>query len=209
VCGLLFGWFRWVTGSTRCTALFAFTKSKRVSQYKLIMVRLVKLQFLGPLIMLVAVAMAEGAAFALGQMPTSETLWYLNLRVFGVFQTSYDLLCSSWGMPYAQFYLIALPPFVLAVIGLLARRRFLLALASHLSFAYAGFLVYCEVISETHAATASLIGVAIPTGPNVFLLVTLGGACLISFLVSQSQYLIGFLRIRARIWVISLNIREI
>jgi hypothetical protein len=167
------------------------------------MLRLAKLQFLGPLIVLVAVAMAEGAAFALGQIPTSATLWYLNLKVFAVFQTSYGLLCSSWGLPYAQFYLIALPPFTLAVIGLLARRRFLLSLASHLSFAYAGFLVYCGVISETNATTASLIGVAIPTSPDFFLLAILVGACLISFLVSQSQYVIGFFKIRAQIRAIS------
>lgn len=161
------------------------------------MMRLAKLQFLGPLMVLVAVAMAEAAAFALAQFPTSETLWYLNLRVFPVFQTSYGFLCSSWGLAYAQFYLIALPPFAIAVIGLLARRRFLLALANHLSFAYAGFLVYCGAISETQPATASLIGIAVPTSPNVALLVILTGACLISFLISQSQYVIEFFKARA------------
>jgi hypothetical protein len=161
------------------------------------MIRLARLQFLGPLIVLVAVGLAEAAAFALAQFPTSEMLWYLNLRVFTVFQTSYILLCSSWGLPYAQFYLVALPLFVLAAIGLLSRRRFLLALASHLSFAYAGFLVYCGVISETYAPTASLIGVAVPTGPSVLLLFILAGACLISVLISQAQYLTRFIKIRA------------
>jgi hypothetical protein len=175
------------------------TKYKRICEYKFIMIRHTRLQFLGPLFVLVAVAMAEGAAFALGQFPTSETLWYLNLRFFSIFQISYDLLCSSWGLPYAQLYLIALPPFALAVIGLLTSRQFLLALASHLSFAYAGFLAYCGVISEAHIATASLVGVAIPTGSNIFWLVILGGACLISFLVSQSQYVVEFFKIRARI----------
>jgi hypothetical protein len=95
-----------------------------------------------------------------------------------------------------QLYLIAFPLVSLAVVGLFARRQFLLALASHLSFAYAGFLIYCGVVSQPHAATASLISIAIPTYPNVYMLGVLVSACMVSFLVSQSQYLIGFFKVR-------------
>lgn len=166
------------------------------------MVRLAKLQFLGPFIVLLTVAMAEGAALALAKFPTSETLWYLNLRVFAVFQTSYGLLCSSWGLPYAQFYLIALPPFALAVVGLLARQRILLAAASQLSFVYAGFLIYCGVHTQGDAATASLIGILIPTNSSFLLPVILTVACLISFLVSQSQYLVVIFKSHAPVQAI-------
>ena len=178
-------------------------KYKLVPDYKVGMPRAAKLQFLGPLILVMAVAMAEGAAFSLAQIPTSETLWYLNLKVFSVFQTSYSLLCSWWNLPYAQFYLIALPVFALAVVGLLAKQRFLLALSSHLSFAYAAFLVLCAAFNHTDVTTASLVGVAIPTSPNAFLLVILASACVISLVVSQSQYLIGLFKIRKRILTIS------
>jgi hypothetical protein len=167
---------------------------KLVVDYKAGMIRFAKLQFLGPFIVAVAIAMAEAAAFALAHVPTSETLWYLNLTVFAIFQTSYSQLFSSWDLPYMQLYLIAFPLFSLAVVGLFARRQFLLALASHLSFAYAGFLMYCGMISQPNAATASLISIAIPTYPNV--LGILVSACMVSFLVSQSQYLIGFFKVR-------------
>ena len=51
--------------------------------------RLYKLQFLGPLTLFVATLSAELAARALAHAPASETFWYLNLRVFGLFQRSH------------------------------------------------------------------------------------------------------------------------
>jgi hypothetical protein len=202
MCIILTKWLEYAT-SAWGEARKLLIKYKLVPDYKVGMPRAAKLQFLGPLILVMAVAMAEGAAFALAQIPTSETLWYLNLKVFSVFQTSYSLLCSWWNLPYAQFYLIALPVFALAVVGLLAKQRFLLAVSSHLSFAYAGFLVLCAAFNHTDVTTASLVGVAIPTSPNVFLLVILASACVISLVVSQSQYLVGLFKIRKRILAIS------
>jgi hypothetical protein len=46
------------------------------------MSRLARLQFLGPLAVLVIVGAAEAAAFALARIPASETLWYVNLNIF-------------------------------------------------------------------------------------------------------------------------------
>lgn len=161
--------------------------------YKL-MIRLAKIQVLGPLVVLLAVGAAEGSAFALAKFPTSETLWYLNLKIFAAFQTSYYSLSWALDLPYGQFFLMALIPFAVAIIGLVLNHRFLLALGSHLGFVAAGFLVNCGVSGTPGALTASLVGVAVPTGPHVLVPLMLAAACLVSLLVSQSQYIIRFFR---------------
>ena len=45
---------------------------------------LFKLQFLGPLALFVATLSAELAAKALEYAPSSEFLWFVNLRMFGI-----------------------------------------------------------------------------------------------------------------------------
>jgi hypothetical protein len=156
------------------------------------MIRLAKLQFLGPLAVLVAVGAAEGAAFALAHIPTSTTLWYVNLRIFGTFQKSYYLLTPLLDFPYMQFFFVALPLFAIATYGIVARRAFPLALASHLSFIYTAFLGYAGVGSKVLAA-ASLNSVVASTGPDIYLLLVLIGASFMSFLVSHFQYLLGLI----------------
>src|ERR1043165_481670 len=90
--------------------------------------RLFKLQFLGPLALFAATLCAELAARALQYAPSSEFLWFINLRIFGLFQRSYaGLLNLSDIVPIVGFqYLgIALPTFVflLACFGLVAKSR--------------------------------------------------------------------------------------
>ena len=157
------------------------------------MIRLAKLQFLGPVAVLITVGVAELAAFALGRMPTSETLWYVNLKIFEIFQESAFTLPPPLDFPYAQFFLVALPLFSIAAYGFLAKRSFPLALASHLSFIYAGFLIYCLVKSQMHPLTASAAIFAGTNSPNIYMPLFLAGACIISFLISHYQYLLGFL----------------
>src|SRR4051794_18564917 len=99
--------------------------------------RLFKLQFLGPLALFIATLCAELAARALEYAPGSEILWFVNLRMFGIFQRSYGLLAEVVSIPGFQLFGIALPVFVLACLGLALRSRISLALASNLSFAYA------------------------------------------------------------------------
>jgi hypothetical protein len=157
------------------------------------MTRFARLQFFGPVALLLTVGASEGAAYALARYPASETLWYVNLKVFEVFQTSYYFVSQLVDIPYSQFFLIALPLFAFATYGLVAKRQFPLAVASNLSFVYAAFLLYCSgVISPSHAFTASLTGISVETGSKVWLPVVLAGAALISFLVSHFQYLLGF-----------------
>jgi hypothetical protein len=156
------------------------------------MTRLAKFQFLGPVAVLLAVGAAELAAIALACLPTSETLWYVNLKIFQVFQESSFTLQPPLDMPYSQFSLIALPLFAVATYGLLTKRLFPLALASHLSFIYAGFLIYCLVDSQPHQLAASITSFAVRNSPNIYLPLFLAGACIISFLISHYHYLLGF-----------------
>jgi hypothetical protein len=54
-----------------------------------------KPQFLGPAALFVAALSAELAASALAISLGSGWLWYLNLKVFGLFQRSYEALVVS------------------------------------------------------------------------------------------------------------------
>src|SRR6266702_5949036 len=102
---------------------------------------LFKLQFLGPLALFVTTLCAELAARALEYAPGSEFLWFVNLRMFGIFHRSYAALSEVVDVEGFQLFCIALPIFALACFGLFMKSRLPLALATHLSAAYAGFLV--------------------------------------------------------------------
>ena len=154
------------------------------------MIRLAKIQFLGPAAVLLTVGSAEIAAFALSRIPTSETLWFVNLKIFQVFQASAFTLPPPLDIPCPQFSLIALPLFSMATYGLLTKRPFPLALASHLSFIYVGFLFYCLASSQMHPMTASIATYVATNSSVVYLPVFLAGATLISFSVSHYQYLL-------------------
>src|SRR5258708_23992570 len=103
--------------------------------------RLFKLQFLGPLALFVATLSAELAARALQYAPSSEFLWFVNLRMFGIFQRSDAILSYFVPVEGFQFFGLVLPIFVLACFGLAARSRPLFTVATHLSVVYALFLV--------------------------------------------------------------------
>jgi hypothetical protein len=162
------------------------------------MSRLARLQFLGPVAVLLIVGAAEAAAFALARIPTSETLWYVNLNIFQVFQESAFTLQQPLDFPYSQFFLIALPLFAIATYGLLNKRSFPLALASHLSFIYAGFVFYCLANSQIHPLTASIASFEVTNSPNVYLPLFLVAASLISFLISHYQYLVAFFNMNSK-----------
>src|SRR5688572_13790967 len=104
--------------------------------------RLFKLQFLGPLALFIATLCAELAARALQYAPSSEVLWFINLRVFGIFQRSYASLSYLVPVDGFQLFGVALPIFALACIGLAARSRLPFTVATHLSVVYAGLLVF-------------------------------------------------------------------
>jgi hypothetical protein len=158
------------------------------------MTRLAKLQLIGPLAFLVAVMGAEGAAWALAQSPSSEVLWFINLRLFGLFQACYYLLSSQVSVPYFQFF-FALSLFVAASLGLAFKSRLLLAASSNLSFLCVCFMAYaCYLVSSPpQAATLAQqsyhpAAMMMPSAPDLCMLLILLGATLPSLAASHILY---------------------
>jgi len=154
------------------------------------MTRLGRLQLLGPVASFLAVVAAESAACALAAVPTSETLWYVNLTLFGIFQKSHYVVSDFIAVPASQLLFIALPIFALACYGSARNRTLPLAIASNLSFVYASFLAFSWYrIERLPLLQASLAPIAIPSGATLFTLSVLLGCSLLSFLVSHLLYL--------------------
>ncbi|EIG56969.1 hypothetical protein ABIB90_008316 [Bradyrhizobium sp. JR4.1] len=152
-----------------------------------LMSRLFKLQFLGPFVLFAATLCAELAARALQYAPSSELLWFINLRMFGIFQRSDAALSYFVPLKGFQFFGLALPIFVLACVGLAARSRPLFTVATHVSVVYALVLVVSWQLGTPTATQASLVTVAVPSG-GWFVMATILGACLLSFAVTHLLY---------------------
>ena len=150
--------------------------------------RLFKLQFLGPLALFSATLGAELAARALEYAPSSELLWFINLRMFGIFQRSDALLSYFVAIEGFQFFGLALPIFALACFGLATRSRLPFTVATHLSVVYAGFLVLSWQTGLHTVTQASLRPIAVPPGVGLYVMVTILGACLLSFAITHLLY---------------------
>jgi hypothetical protein len=151
--------------------------------------RFAKLQFIGPAVLFCAVLAGEGAAYALERLPTSETLWAINLVWLEIFQRSHYVLTEISDIPYFQLLFIALPIFALALCGLLLRHRLALAAASNLSLVYAGFLFFAWIAYEPAIQAASLGAISLPLGPDLLLCIALLGFSLLSVVASHIAYL--------------------
>jgi hypothetical protein len=79
--------------------------------------------------------------------------------------------------------------FVLASVGLAAKSRLPLTIATHLSAAYAGFLVLSWQAGVPTTSQASLVPIAVPSGPGLYVMATILGTCLLSFAVTHFVYL--------------------
>jgi len=172
-----------------CAAASYLTKIKVAGIRNAAMSRYAKIQFLGPALVFLAVLMAEGAAFGLAHMPTSEILWRVNLEFFTVFQSSHYLLYPALDLPYAQLWIIAVPLFAVATYGLVSGRQIALAIASNLSFIYTAFLICSEFSFNAHPMAASLTEVAVPVGQGNYLPLVLAGVGLMSFSASHCCYI--------------------
>jgi hypothetical protein len=150
--------------------------------------RLFKLQFLGPFALFAGTLCAELAARALQYAPSSELLWFINLRIFGIFQRSHALLSYIVTIDGIQFFGLALPIFLMACFGLGAKSRLPFTVATHLSFVYAGFLVLSWQVGAPTTTQASLGHVAVPTGPGLYVMATILGTCFLSFAVTHLLY---------------------
>jgi len=172
--------------------------------------RLFKLQFLGPFALFAAALCAELAARALQYAPNSELLWFINLKMFGIFQRSDATLSYFIPIDGFQFFGLALPIFALACFGLAARSRPLFTVATHLSVAYALFVAMSWKMIAPGITEASLgpISVssgfgAIPSGAGLYVMATILGACLLSFAVTHLLYFLAVGReIRALVSIV-------
>ena len=151
--------------------------------------RLSKLQLIGPVFLFAAVLAAEAGAYALNMFPASGTLWYINLKLFGVFQRSYYQIDSYTGIASFDLFFIAMPILLIGCLGVICRQRLLLAISSNLSFVYAGLLIYLWALMQPQTLQASLDAIAVPAiGSDIYLVICLLGASLLSFCVSHFTY---------------------
>lgn len=150
--------------------------------------RLFKLQFLGPLALFATMLCAELAARALQYAPSSEFLWFVNLRMFGIFQRSDAVLSYFVAIDGFQFFGLVLPIFMLACFGLAAKSRLPFTVATHLSAAYAGFLVFSWQLGVSTVTQASLRPIAVPSGVGLYVMATILGTCLLSFAITHLLY---------------------
>ena len=126
--------------------------------------RLFKLQFLGPLVLFVATLSAELAARGLAYKPSSATLWYLNLEVFGLFQRSHSALAGYVNIDGFQLFGIALPIFAWACVGLLMRSRLPLAMSTQFAVGYGTFVLLSWQGPAQSSVQASLLVMAVSFG---------------------------------------------
>jgi hypothetical protein len=158
------------------------------------MTKLAKLQLIGPVVVFLAALGAEVAAYALNYSPTSEFLWYVNLKLFGLFQQSYYIISNHVEIEGFQLLFIALPLFAVAVFGFAFKRPFALAIASNLSFVYACFVVYCSYMLNGASQQASLsiasaaVAWTIHSSPYLSMIAPLFGFSLLSFVISHIAY---------------------
>jgi hypothetical protein len=150
--------------------------------------RLFKLQLLGPLALFAATLCAELAAHALQYAPSSELLWFINLRMFGIFQRSDAVLSYLVPIDGFQLFGLALPLFLLACFALAAKCRPLFTVATHLSVVYAGFLVLAWQVGAPTVRQASLGTIAVPPGVGWYVMATILGTCLLSFAITHLLY---------------------
>jgi hypothetical protein len=154
------------------------------------MKKLTVLQLTGPITLFCAIGAAETAAYGLSRVPSSEWLWYLNLKWFSMFQQSHYALKDHWHVECEQFLCIALPLVAAAGIGVVLKRWLLLAISSNLSFVYIAFVLYTWLGANPHPQVASLLWGDVGTSnPDVIVLIVLVGLSLLSFVVSHIAYI--------------------
>ncbi len=108
--------------------------------------------------------------------------------MFGIFQRSSAVLSYFVAIDGFQFFGLALPIFVLACFGLAAKSRFPFTVATHLSAAYAGFLVLSWQVGAPTVSQASLGPIAVPSGVGLYVMATILGTCLLSFAITHLLY---------------------
>lgn len=148
----------------------------------------VALQLLGPVSLLGALAIAEAAVCALDLAPSSEWLWYFNLKWFAMFQQSqyaWKAVLGSGAQPLA----VAAPLLVVAGLGVVFKRTLLLAASSNLTFAYVLFAALTWVRAKAPLQASLSQQYAVSANSELIVLAALVSLCLLSFTVSHLIYL--------------------
>jgi hypothetical protein len=101
-----------------------------------------------------------------------------------------SIVSEAVSIDEVKYFGLALPivVFVLASVGLAAKSRLPLTVATHLSVAYAGFLVLSWQTGEP-TKEASLVPIAVPSGPGLYVMATILATCILSFGVTHLLYL--------------------
>jgi len=157
------------------------------------MKRLATLQIVGPGVISAAISAADAAAYALDQSPSSVSLWYINLELFGIFQKSHNVLNSLTGTSHSELFFIATPLLLLAISGAAFGLSLITALASNLSCLYATFLVYVWYANEQPLREASLAAPILSTNFSISAETIVCGLMLVmtslSFCTSHAIYI--------------------
>ena len=148
----------------------------------------VALQLLGLISLFGAMAIAEGGALALRCAPSSEWLWYVNLKWFALFQQSHYALTAAVG-DGAQIELVGAPLIALAWLGIVFRRTLLLAASSNLTLVYVVFAALSWVRAGAPLSASLAEQSTVATDSGVILLAALVSLCVLSFAVSHVIYL--------------------
>jgi len=126
-------------------------------------------------------------------VPSSGMLWYINIKIFLIFQRTYYLFSDFTSIPGPEFFLVALPIFLIACYGVVRKQTLPLAVSSNLSFCYAIFLVLSwNQIEKSASIQASLSVIAIPMGTSLYTPLIVLVSSFLSFFVSHLAYVSRF-----------------
>jgi hypothetical protein len=154
-----------------------------------------RLQLLGPLCLTAAFVGAELSARALGNWPTSPFLWYANLELFRCFREAPDALGGMQWLNAAGLT----PPLAMALalaaligLGVAARNRLPLAIASNFSLIYSACTLYTGFAASDPAAMDGTrlggVGLAALYSPSNALAMAVLLACILSSTISHRGY---------------------
>ena len=135
-------------------------------------------------------------AYGKAQLPPSATDYELRAPTRGRFvgcgsgfrQQSHAVLSHFVAIDGFQLFGLALPIFLLACLGLAAKSRLPLTVATHLSPVYAVFLLLSWRVGVPTTTQASLGPIAVPSGAGLYVMATILGTCLLSVVVTHLHY---------------------
>ena len=146
------------------------------------------LEFAGPIGVVIVIACAELAAYALATQPASAFFWYLNLQVFRCFQ--YGSTGFGEMMPLDLLHFMAL--IALALLGLVATSyvcavRLPLAIACNFSFVYS-LCLWCGSYLANAGNQAATFDLSVLFAPSSLLAAVLVLVTSISSALSHHRY---------------------